>query len=92
MPIHQYSTVLYLFQSPNFSTFKEPRNLFQGINSASLCSLAVLYDNSIPSRFLAPIDCLKIPAQVIFIWRDKTPVQYKSFLINWRSAAAIYFS
>jgi hypothetical protein len=28
------------FQSPNVKTFKEPRNRFQGINSASLCSLA----------------------------------------------------
>ncbi len=41
----------------------EPRNWFQGINSASLCSLAGRYDNPIPSRFLAPIDFLKIPAQ-----------------------------
>jgi hypothetical protein len=32
------------------------------MNSASLCSLAGLYDNPIPTRFLAPIDCLKIPA------------------------------
>jgi hypothetical protein len=32
------------------------------MNSASLCSLAVRYDNPIPTRFLAPIDCLKIPA------------------------------
>jgi hypothetical protein len=31
-------------------------------NSASLCSLAGRYDNPIPIRFLAPIDCLKIPA------------------------------
>ncbi len=37
-------------------------NRFQGINSASLCSLAGRYDNPIPTRFLAPIDCLKIPA------------------------------
>jgi hypothetical protein len=29
----------------------------------SQCSLAGRYDNPIPSRFLAPIDCLKIPAQ-----------------------------
>ncbi len=50
-------------QSPNFKTFKEPKNRFQGINSASLCSLAGRYDNPIPTRFLAPIDCLKIPAQ-----------------------------
>ncbi len=33
------------------------------MNSASLCSLAGRYDNPIPTRFLAPIDCLKIPAQ-----------------------------
>jgi hypothetical protein len=51
-------------QSPYFQTFMEPRNRFQGMNSASLCSLAGPYDNPIPNRFLAPIDCLKIPAQV----------------------------
>ncbi len=38
-------------------------NRFQGINSASLCSLAGRYDNPIPPRFLAHIDSLKIPAQ-----------------------------
>jgi hypothetical protein len=32
------------------------------MNSASLCSLAGRYDNPIPTRSLAPIDCLKIPA------------------------------
>ncbi len=32
------------------------------MNSASLCILAGRYDNPIPTRFLAPIDCLKIPA------------------------------
>ncbi len=30
---------------------------------ARLCSLAGRYDNPIPTRFLAPIDCYKIPAQ-----------------------------
>ncbi len=30
-------------------------------DSASLCSLAGRYDNPIPTRCLAPIDCLKIP-------------------------------
>ncbi len=35
-----------------------------GIDSASLCSLAGRYDNTIPTRFLAPIDCSKIPALV----------------------------
>jgi hypothetical protein len=42
----------------------EPRNRFQGMNSASLCSLAGRYDNPIPPRFLAPIDSLKIPALI----------------------------
>jgi hypothetical protein len=40
----------------------EPKNRFQGIHSASLCSLAGRYDNPIPTWFLAPTDCLKIPA------------------------------
>jgi hypothetical protein len=31
---------------------KEPKNRFQGINSASICSLAGRYDNPIPTRFL----------------------------------------
>jgi hypothetical protein len=51
-----------LDQSPNFLTFKEPKNRLQGIGSARLCTLAGRYDNPIPTRFLAPIDCLKIPA------------------------------
>ncbi len=34
----------------------EPRNRFQGMNSAGR------YDNPIPTWFLAPIDYLKIPA------------------------------
>ncbi len=48
--------------SPYFLMFMGPRNWFQGMNSASLCSLAGQYDNPIPPRFLAPIDFLKIPA------------------------------
>jgi hypothetical protein len=43
----------------------EPRNRCQGINSASLCSLAGRYDNPIPTRCLAPIDFLKIPALLV---------------------------
>ncbi len=35
-----------------------------GMNSASLCGLAGQYDNPIPTRFLAPIDYLKIPAPI----------------------------
>jgi hypothetical protein len=45
----------------------EPRNRFQGSNFASLCSLAGRYDNPFLTRFLAPIDCLKILAQD-FMW------------------------
>jgi hypothetical protein len=36
------------------------------MSSASLCSLAGRNDNPIPTRFLAPIDCLKIPAQATY--------------------------
>jgi hypothetical protein len=39
-----------------------PRNEFR-----SLCSLAGRYDNPIPTRSLAPIDCLKIPVQEYYI-------------------------
>ncbi len=43
--------------------FMEPRNRFQGMNSAILSGLAGRYDNPIPTWFLAPIDFLTIPAQ-----------------------------
>ncbi len=45
-------------------TFKEHRNRFQEIESASLCSLAGRYDKPIPTQFLAPTDCCTIPALV----------------------------
>ncbi len=48
--------------SPNFQTFKEPKNISK-INCASLCSLAGRYNNPTSTRFLAPIDWSKIPAQ-----------------------------
>ncbi len=57
--------------SPYFETFMEPRNRFQGMNSASLCSLAGRYDNPIPTRFLAPMDCLKIPALPKIVWEER---------------------
>ncbi len=41
----------------------KPKNRFHGIESASLWNLAGRYDIPIPNRFLASIDCLKIPAQ-----------------------------
>ncbi len=52
-------------QSWYFWTCMGHRNRFQEMNSASLCSLAGRYNNPIPTRCLAPIDFLKIPAQYI---------------------------
>jgi hypothetical protein len=49
------------------------------MNSASLCSLAGRYDNPIPTRFLAPIDCLKIPAQTTV---TRNIVQYLNTVIH----------
>ena len=46
-----------------FETFKE-----QGIDSASR------YDNSVPYRFPAPIDCYKISAQITFRWHRKSVI------------------
>jgi hypothetical protein len=46
---HESVTVFYTLRSPE-------------IDSASLCRLAGRYDNPIPVRFLASIDCSKIPA------------------------------
>jgi hypothetical protein len=48
-----------------FLNFEEPRNRFEGIDSASQCSLAGRYDNPL-TRFLSPIDCSKIPAQLAY--------------------------
>jgi hypothetical protein len=73
-------------------------NRFQGSNSASLCSLAGRCDNPIPIRFLAPIDCSKIPALVIKpVCRDSFEIYHCLLLISfgksrfksshhWRSA------
>jgi hypothetical protein len=52
----------------------EPRNRFQGIDSASLCSLAGRYDNPIHTWFLAPIDCSKIPALHLWYAKNFFPV------------------
>ncbi len=51
-------------QSPNFWTFYEPKNWFNWINSASLCSLAGRYDSRIPSSYSVPSPhrLFKIPA------------------------------
>ena len=41
-----------------------PRNRFQGLNSASLCSLAGRYNNPIPTRCQAPTDFLKFQLRI----------------------------
>jgi hypothetical protein len=65
-----------------FKRFK-PRNRLQGMNSASLCSLAGRYDNSIPPRFLAPIGCLKIPAlNSVFSSGAERHYQVAEFLLH----------
>ncbi len=57
--------IVFFLPEALFLNFKEPRNLFQGIDSASLSSLAGRYDNPISTRFLAPTDCSKIPALLL---------------------------
>jgi hypothetical protein len=47
---------------PVFLNVYGAQELFQGMNSASLCGLAGRYNNPIPTRSLAPIECLKISA------------------------------
>ncbi len=42
------------WESPNFQTFKEPKNRFQGANSARLCRLTGRNDNPVPTRLIAP--------------------------------------
>ncbi len=70
-----------------FLNFQGASESILGIDSANLCSLAGRYYNPIlirflakpiPTRFLAPIECSKIPAQegVRFgktVLRDMTP-------------------
>ncbi len=78
--------------SPYFQTFMEPRNRFQGMNSASLCSLVGRYDNPIPPRFLAPIDSLKIPALCARRWNLLTVTgaeRRRSQLISERAWSSI---
>jgi hypothetical protein len=72
----------FLPQGWYFYIFKEPRNRFEGIDFANLCSLSPNFfaelipgllkrlqihalaghDKPIPTQFLAPIDCSKLPA------------------------------
>jgi hypothetical protein len=70
----------------------EPRNRCQGINSASLCSMAGRYDNPIPTRCLAPIDFLKIPALVYREKRGKERIRKKgcNVHVRWRGGERIF--
>jgi hypothetical protein len=69
-----------------FLNLMEPRNQFHVIDSAGLCSLAARYDNPIPAQFLAPIDCLKIPA--LYSGRTK----YSAFVSKLNKLSEEYLS
>jgi hypothetical protein len=62
LPLYTFPAAWNSETEPVILNIYEARNRFQGMNSASLCRLTGRYDNPIPTRFLAPIDCLKIPA------------------------------
>ncbi len=55
--------LLLTLQQAVFLNFYGAQESIPGNWSASLCSLAGWYDNPIPTQFLAPIGCSKIPAQ-----------------------------
>jgi hypothetical protein len=60
------TTTLFVLRAGRLHRLAEstPRNRFLGsINLLQIRALAGRYDNHFPTRFLAPIDCLKIPAQ-----------------------------
>jgi hypothetical protein len=61
--INHRAHTAYVFRGGTFILLRSPG--IDSINSASLCSLAGRYDNPIPTRFLALIDCYKIPALII---------------------------
>ncbi len=55
----------YVKQSPKFKHSRSPRFDYKEpiLPGCVLCSLAAQYDNPFRTQFLAPTDCLKIPAQ-----------------------------
>jgi hypothetical protein len=67
--------------SPYFLTFIEPRYRFQRMNSASLYSLAARYKHPTPTRFLAPIDCLKFQLCFCSKWLVEL---YRPFYTQWQ--------
>jgi hypothetical protein len=60
--------------------FKEPRNRFQGIESANLCRLAGRYDNPIPTRFLAHIYFTE-PEFLNFSWAQESIQRINSAIL-----------
>jgi hypothetical protein len=54
MPGTEFEKVVTYSCAGSFKLLRSP-----GIDSASLCSLAVRYDNLFPSHFLAPVDCYR---------------------------------
>ncbi len=89
---------------PEFLNFLGPKNRFQGINSASVCSLAGRYDNPIPTPPPPPRDSLKIPAlysvlswigchsrmHTVFIHSKSRVCEWYSFWSYWDYAYSIY--
>jgi hypothetical protein len=69
-----------------FKLLRSPR--IEGINTASIYSLAGQHDKPIPTWFLAPKDCLKIPAQESRNLKKK----FKNSIESWMYWKAICFS
>jgi hypothetical protein len=59
------------------------------MNSASLCSLAGRYYKPIPTRFLAPLDCLKNPAQDSFFHNSCSSGKLIKMTVGWRRQRAM---
>ena len=97
-------SLFYFGPSPNFWTFKEPRNRFQGIESRArifkilrcpridskepippgCVALAGRYDNLNHTRFLALMDCLKIPALgFLKVYKFGLWLVWHGWVINW---------
>jgi hypothetical protein len=60
-----------LLPEPEFLNYSGAQKSIPGINSS--CSRAGRYDNPIPTRFLAPIDCFKkkISSTVMNFWKGR---------------------
>ncbi len=64
LQLYQLPEENILYRARIFKLWRSPcKNRFRRTSSARLSILACRYDIPIPTRFLAPIDCLKIPAR-----------------------------